>query len=170
MTRIKYVIWFLIILQVAIPSLFAQEEYHTDRKEGDTYSVSNENQKKNLVSRVVKRGASCRQDHPNLSVGDVHLTTSNYMKFKKENKLFVLGISDSECVHCCHSEPLLHQMWEDFQDQIYTAPGNKKKNKQIKVARIDTSKKHEFLKGGEEANLQTTDLPRLYVYYQGSYY
>ena len=174
MAELKVVAKLLLIsfafLVICLPAIVAQEEYHTDRNEAKIFSVSSESQKKNLVSKVVKRGASCRQDHPNLSIGDTFLTTSNFMKFKKDNQLFVLGISDSECVHCCHSELLLHSLWEDFQDQIYTFQTKKKKTKTIKVARIDTSKKHEFLKNGEEKNLQATDLPRIYVYFDGVYH
>jgi hypothetical protein len=48
-------------------------------------------------------------------VGDVNLTDKNYATFKKKNQLFVLGLSDSTCETCCHSEPLLSRLREEFQ-------------------------------------------------------
>ena len=52
----------------------------------------------------------CQDDLPNLKVGDIQLNSNNFNKFKKDNKLFVLGISDSDCDDCCSSEPLLRDL------------------------------------------------------------
>lgn len=43
----------------------------------------------------------CDKSLPSLSVSDVVLDQRSFLRFKKENKLFVLGISDSSCKHCC---------------------------------------------------------------------
>jgi hypothetical protein len=45
---------------------------------------------------------------PSMSVGDVFLNASNYHQFKKENKLFILGLSKhKDCPYCCISERIL---------------------------------------------------------------
>ena len=56
----------------------------------------------------------CDPAFPNLAVGDALLNAENFDEFKKDNKLFVLGVSDSNCGECCVSEPLLHAVWRDF--------------------------------------------------------
>ena len=44
----------------------------------------------------------CQDEPDNLSVGHEWLTDENYRKFKTANqKLFVLGVSDSSCARCC---------------------------------------------------------------------
>ena len=69
----------------------------------------------------------CNAELPNLSVGDFNITNGNYLQFKKQNKLFVLGISDSACSECCTSESILFNLQEDFLDKVYTFQTKKKK-------------------------------------------
>ena len=47
------------------------------------------------------RQETCDPELPNLSVGDVWLDSGNFPQFKKSNKLFILGISNSQCDTCC---------------------------------------------------------------------
>lgn len=80
-----------------------------------------------LISRVAAisiPGLDLRQDEPlregciaelpNLSVGDVVLTKTTYDKFKKDNNIFILGLSDSTCSGCCVSEPMLSNLHQDL--------------------------------------------------------
>ena len=53
----------------------------------------------------------CHPSFPNLSVGDVNLTQSNLDKFKGDNEIFVVGVSDSQCERCCYTEGLLNSIW-----------------------------------------------------------
>ena len=62
---------------------------------------------------------SCNKDLPNLSVGDILLTQDNYFEFKKNNKLFVLALSDSECDACCALEEYLKNVTEIFKSGEY---------------------------------------------------
>jgi hypothetical protein len=65
-------------------------------------------------------------------VGDINLSDKSYESFKKQNQLFILGMSDSNCERCCQSEPLLKEALEEFKQENYI---NKKNI--IKVARVD---------------------------------
>jgi len=73
-------------------------------------------------------------------VGDYNLTTANFDKYKKSNNIFVMGISDSSCLGCCTSEEFLNDLYQDFQNEIYTFKGKK-----IPIARVDLSKKPDFI-------------------------
>jgi hypothetical protein len=42
-----------------------------------------------------------------LSVGDIKIKEKSFDKFKKENEVFIVGISDNQCDHCCFTEGLL---------------------------------------------------------------
>ena len=55
----------------------------------------------------------CSDDLETLSVGDVELTSANYIPFKKDNRLFVLGISNRDiknCPLCCMTERILDEV------------------------------------------------------------
>ncbi len=41
------------------------------------------------------RDRNCNPNLPNLSVGDVNLTANNFEEFKKNNEVFILGVSDN---------------------------------------------------------------------------
>jgi hypothetical protein len=43
-----------------------------------------------------------------------------FEKFKKDNEVFVLGISDSQCEHCCFTEGMLNSVHSGFQTQMHT--------------------------------------------------
>ena len=49
-----------------------------------------------------------------MAVGDFNLTDKNYNLFKKQNTLFIVGMSDSECTLCCTSERFLKSLQEEF--------------------------------------------------------
>ena len=51
---------------------------------------------------------------PNMSVGNINLTDKNYVKFKKQNSLFIIGMTDSQCDLCCSTESILKLLKEDF--------------------------------------------------------
>jgi len=57
---------------------------------------------------------NCNPKLPNLSVGDVNITGDTFEWFKKENEVFVLGISDNQCDHCCFTEGLLDYVHSGF--------------------------------------------------------
>ena len=114
-----------------------------------------------------KLEGKCNEELPNLSVGDFNITNGNYVQFKKQNKLFVLGISDSACSECCTSESILFNLHEDFLDKVYTFQTKKKKGIQIPIARADFQKKLDFI--GTE-NLSTSKLPAIFVYFDGTFY
>ena len=46
-------------------------------------------------------------DLENLSIGHITLTDANFKPFKKANSLFVLALSDSNCISCCTTESYL---------------------------------------------------------------
>ena len=50
---------------------------------------------------IVSAQNKCPENMDNLSQGNVRLSKSSWTKFKKQNKIFVLGISDSKCTTCC---------------------------------------------------------------------
>lgn len=104
---------------------------------------------------------------PNLSAGSVNLTQNNYMQFKKDNRLFVLGISDMNCEDCCVAEDLLHSVHSDFKAKRFSFQTKKKKSLEIPVARVDVSKKYSFI---SQENLHRSIVPAIYVYYEGVYY
>jgi len=69
---------------------------------------------------------------PNLSIGDVNLTQATFDQFKRDNEVFLLGISDIQCDHCCYTEGLLDLAWTGFKTQAHMYKG-----KRVKVARVD---------------------------------
>ena len=83
----------------------------------------------------------CRADMPTLSIYDVKIdTNAKWLDFKKKNKLFIVGISDSKCYTCCQDEPLLYFVKNAMKNKTYSFNGKK-----VPIARIDTSKKLSFL-------------------------
>ena len=108
----------------------------------------------------------CRKDLPTLSIGDYNLTQNNFMKFKKQNKLFVLGIADSQCRSCCQSEPMLQVVSKLFKDGHYTYR-TKKNEYKIPVFRLDLASRNSYV--GSEG-LQSRNNPSVWVYYDGHYY
>ena len=89
---------------------------------------------------IDKPAKGCRADAPTLSVYDIMMDDTNWISFKKKNKIFILGISNSECETCCQNEPLLRFMQGSMKNKTYSYKGKK-----IPIARIDTSKKQDFL-------------------------
>ena len=63
---------------------------------------------------------NCAPNLPNLSVGDFNLTQATFEKFKQDNEIFVLGISDSQCEQCCFTEGMLNLVHTGFQTQMHT--------------------------------------------------
>ena len=104
---------------------------------------------------------------PPLSVGDKNLTQSNFIEFKKSNKLFVLGISDSQCKECCQSEPILHHVWQEFQDGTHFYATKKKSKITIPVVRLDAAKKYSIT---ETEGIRMNNIPSIFVYYDGRFY
>lgn len=109
----------------------------------------------------------CDPSLPTLSVGDRTLTDGDFLKFKRANKLFVMGIADSSCADCCQSEPLLKRVSGDFKDKVHIFATKKVAEIVIPVVRVDVAEKSSFL---EQQNVRTTDLPAVFVYYDGAYY
>ena len=99
---------------------------------------------------------------PNLSVGDIVLTQPAYEKFKKDNNLFVLGLSDSTCSACCVSEPMLSRLHADFKEGLYTHKG-----KNLLLARADISRNHPFI---ENEGISPQSSPAVFVYFDKAYY
>eukprot|EP00347_Sterkiella_histriomuscorum_P004030 403362013 len=108
------------------------------------------------------RDRNCAPNLPHLSVGDVNLTAKNYEKFKRENEVFILGISDNQCDHCCFTEGMLDSVLSSFQTKMHTYNG-----KRIKVARLDLYQKLKLSQKDREA-FET--VPRMLVYKDGEYY
>ena len=108
----------------------------------------------------------CQASMPTLSIGDYNLTQNNFMKFKKQNKLFVLGIADSQCRSCCQSEPMLKVVSKLFADGHYTYR-TKKNEYKIPVFRLDLAARNSYV--GSEG-LTSKNNPSVWVYYDGTYY
>ena len=77
---------------------------------GQEEKVETEEEKEKKRKRQEMFDMRCHPDMPNLSVGDVNLTEANFEKFKKENELFILAISDSQCLRCCFTEQFLDEI------------------------------------------------------------
>lgn len=79
----------------------------------------------------------------------------------------MLGLSDSSCMSCCQSEPILHSVWQDFQDGRFVFATKKKSKITIPIARVDISKKYSVL---EDEKLIGQNSPSIFVYYEGKYF
>ena len=71
-------------------------------------------------NKTWKKSQNCHPAFPNLSVGDLNLTAANFDKFKQDNEVFILGISDSQCDRCCYTEGLLNSILTGLQTQSHT--------------------------------------------------
>ncbi|CAI2362025.1 unnamed protein product [Moneuplotes crassus] len=88
--------------------------------------------KKSLQSEIPE---GCDPDIPNLSVGDgIIKNFEELRKYKKNTKVYFLGISSSNCIKCCQGEVVLNQVHNTF---INKEVGYKKKP--IPIIRIDIS-------------------------------
>ena len=86
------------------------------------------------VVRAMLGDSPCTDEYPNLAAGHIKLTDHNYKQWRKDNqKLHVLGVSDSSCNTCCHSEKILSLLKEKFDDGTFTG----KKGKKIQIGRVD---------------------------------
>ena len=86
------------------------------------------------VVRSMHGDVQCTEEFPNLKAGHIKLTDKNYKQWKKDNKkLHVLGVSDSSCSQCCHTEKILTQLQEKFDSSTYTG----KKGKAVQIGRLD---------------------------------
>lgn len=84
----------------------------------------------------------CTSEFPNLGAGHIRLTDKNYKQWRKDNeKLHVLGVSDSSCDTCCHSEKILALLKQSFDAKTYTG----KKGKVIQIGRVDVQDNSNFL-------------------------
>jgi len=92
---------------------------------------------------TVRRSDVCDPDLPNLTVAKENLIhASEWPQFVKKNPFFVLGLTDSSCVKCCESEPLLAYLKEKTASREFTYPHKdpKKKKiirKEIPIVRVD---------------------------------
>ena len=71
----------------------------------DANYATKEQREKQLLEeeeqRIKDAPPRCRHDLPTLSVSDVFVTAESWPEFKKNNKVFVLSVSDSQCPTCC---------------------------------------------------------------------
>eukprot|EP00826_Nyctotherus_ovalis_P039507 TRINITY_DN3806_c0_g1_i4.p1 TRINITY_DN3806_c0_g1~~TRINITY_DN3806_c0_g1_i4.p1 ORF type:complete len:315 (-),score=62.27 TRINITY_DN3806_c0_g1_i4:36-956(-) len=103
----------------------------------------------------------CDPNLPHFSVGDVNLTKENYDAFKADNKVFILGLSDSECAKCCYIEPLLNRL-QTLLAENYTYRGRR-----IPIARVDIK----TARGSFSEDLPpVTFYPHILMYKHGKYY
>ena len=103
----------------------------------------------------------CDPELPHFSVGDVNLTKENYEDFKTKNKVFVLGLSDSECTECCYIEPMLKHL------HSMLATNFTFKGKKIPIARMDIK----TVRGSFAEDLPpVTFYPQILMYKYGHYY
>ena len=101
-------------------------------------------------------------------MGHEWLTDDNYRKFKTANqKLMILGVSDSSCARCCQSEAMLGQLKQAFDDKLYTG----KKGVKLKVARVDVAESNQWMiSEGLSQRFNAGDLPAIFVMHVGNYY
>ena len=86
---------------------------------------------------------ACDPSLPNLIVGDVNLTDKNIDAFKKQNPVFIIGMSDSTCDLCCTTEPLLKELHDLFLSgqhtykvRIHKVPIHINRNKQLRLQEL----------------------------------
>jgi hypothetical protein len=78
----------------------------------DTLEDIEEERRDHLENKARER--NCNPDTPNLSVGDMNITANNFDKIKKENEVFILGISDIQCDTCCFTEGILDMIYSEL--------------------------------------------------------
>ena len=72
-------------------------------------------------------GVECTDEFPHLEAGHILLTDDNWDKWYKDNqKLHVLGVSDTSCRRCCQTEEMLHKIKEKFDEKVFTGKKGKK--------------------------------------------
>jgi len=69
-----------------------------------------------VLLAAIAGAAAC--DVENLSVGHITLNDADFKAFKKTNSLFVLALSDSNCIQCCQTESLLQNLKEVLDDGV----------------------------------------------------
>lgn len=78
----------------------------------------------------------CAEGEFNLKAGHKLLNNNNFKKWKESNKkLAILGVSDSSCNVCCHTEAILDKLKKEFDAKKYTG----KKGKMLQIGRLDIS-------------------------------
>ncbi|CAI2361603.1 unnamed protein product [Moneuplotes crassus] len=103
----------------------------------------------------------CDPNIPNLSVGiGIAKTAEELREFKKNNKVYFLGISSSVCEKCCQGEVILDQVHRAFTDGEVAY-----KKKPIPVIRIDvTTFQGDLL---EEEGLDVQKVPKFAFHLNG---
>ncbi|CDW87719.1 UNKNOWN [Stylonychia lemnae] len=144
----------------AISKMTGRNEANHDeleQQQQEQKELTPEERQKHLQQKKA-RDRNCSPDLPHLSVGDVNLTAKNFEKFKQENEVFLLGISDNQCDHCCFTEGMLDAVHSGMQTKLHTYNG-----KRIKVARLDLFQKMKLSQKERDA-FET--VPRMLVYKQ----
>lgn len=111
----------------------------------------------------------CDDYFDTIGVRDILLTSQNYYQFKKENKFFILAVTSTDyddCPYCCTTERLLRQAQAMFKEKLFTFD-TKKQSQKIQIARVDYSKKWDFL---ASEGFNEFALPVIYVYFEGHYH
>ena len=52
----------------------------------------------------------CDPEFPHFRAGNINLTKDYYEDLKAHNKVFILGLSDSDCDKCCYMESMLDHL------------------------------------------------------------
>ena len=103
----------------------------------------------------------CLPEFPHFSAGDLNLTKENYESFKTKSKVFVLGLSDSDCEKCCYMESMLNHLKNLLSTKFAY------KGKSIPVARIDIK----TARGSFATDLPNVSIfPKILFYKEGKYY
>jgi hypothetical protein len=124
-------------VQYVMDSMIKKQSYEVN----ENYEPIKDAKKKKDDEIIDKPAKGCRADMPTLSVYDVKIdTNAKWLDFKKKNKLFILGISDKQCLTCCQDEPLLAFIKNAMHNKTYSYNG-----KRVPIARIDSSKKLSFM-------------------------
>lgn len=84
---------------------------------------------------------ACNPKLPNLSVNEEdELNSDNIEKWKRENKLYIMGVSNSDCDECCYTESFLEELRLELRD-----PKNERdylndyRDKDIRILRANLS-------------------------------
>lgn len=123
--------------------------------------VDAEYKPKDEAKEEVKGPEAC-MGFPTLAVQGTMLTDDNFYEFKKKHKVYVIGVTDSQCPTCCQDEPLLYFLQTHLENKTYSYNG-----KAIPVARIDLSQNHKFI---EREKFSFPSLPEVLVVFNGKFY
>lgn len=116
-----------------------------------------------LIKAQVAVGSDvkCLPEHPHFSAGDLNLTKANYDTFKAQHRVFVLGLSDSDCETCCYMESMLHHL------KVLLSSNHTYKGKSVPVVRIDVK----AARGSFAEDLPSVNyFPKILIYKEGKYY